>query len=117
MLTPVAELEPVDRRLDDGARRFSNEDEIRRKDIRVGDTVVIEKAGEVIPAVVRSRRTGGRPARSRSICMPTRGKCPACGGDISRDPEAAAWRCENLDCSGPDPRAHRALCLAQGDGY
>ena len=100
VLTPVAELEPVELAGSTIARAtLHNEDEIKRKDIRVGDTVIIEKAGEVIPAVV-SVVAGKRPARTEpfDLFAHAGGKCPACGGEIARDPEAAAWRCENLDC-------------------
>ena len=100
VLTPVAELEPVELAGSTIARAtLHNEDEIRRKDIRVGDTVIIEKAGEVIPAVVavvtEKRPPGAVPF---DLFAHAGGKCPACGGGIVRDPEAAAWRCENLDC-------------------
>jgi DNA ligase (NAD+) len=100
VLTPVAELEPVELAGSTIARAtLHNEDEIKRKDIRVGDTVVIEKAGEVIPAVVEVVAEK-RPAESRpfDLFAHAGGKCPACGGVIARDPEAAAWRCGNLDC-------------------
>ena len=100
VLTPVAELEPVELAGSTIARAtLHNEDEIRRKDVRVGDTVIIEKAGEVIPAVVgvvAERRPAG--TRPFDLFAHAGGKCPACGGPIARDPEAAAWRCENLDC-------------------
>ena len=100
VLTPVAELEPVELVGSTIARAtLHNEDEIRRKDVRVGDTVIIEKAGEVIPAVVgvvaEKRPAGTRPF---DLFAHAGGQCPACGGPIARDPEAAAWRCENLDC-------------------
>ncbi len=100
VLTPVAELEPVELAGSTISRAtLHNEDEVRRKDIRVGDTVVIEKAGEVIPAVVaveaEKRPKGAKPF---DLFEHAGGKCPACGGEIARDPEAAAWRCENLDC-------------------
>jgi len=101
-LTPVAELEPVLVAGSTIARAtLHNEDEIRRKDIRVGDTVIVEKAGEVIPAVVSvvlEARTGGETL----FIFPTR--CPECGGAISKaatgagDSQAAAWRCVNVDC-------------------
>ena len=100
VLTPVAELEPVELAGSTISRAtLHNEDEIRRKDVRVGDVVVIEKAGEVIPAVVgvvADKRP--RDAKSFDLFAHAGGKCPACGGAIARDPEAAAWRCENLDC-------------------
>lgn len=100
VLTPVAELEPVELAGSTIARAtLHNEDEVRRKDIRVGDTVIIEKAGEVIPAVV-SVVAEKRPAKTApfDLFAHAGGKCPACGGEIARDPEAAAWRCENLGC-------------------
>lgn len=100
VLTPVAELEPVELAGSTIARAtLHNEDEIRRKDIRVGDTVIVEKAGEVIPAVV-AVVAEKRPAKTQPFDLSAHagGKCPACGGGIVRDPEAAAWRCENLDC-------------------
>ena len=100
VLTPVAELEPVELAGSTIARAtLHNEDEVRRKDIRVGDTVIIEKAGEVIPAVVavvpEQRPAGTAPF---DLFAHAGGKCPVCGGAIARDPEAAAWRCENPDC-------------------
>ncbi len=76
-----------------------NEDEIKRKDVRIGDTVVIEKAGEVIPAVVevvKSKRP--RNAKPFDFLKHIHGKCPVCGGPVKRDPQFVAWRCENLQC-------------------
>ena len=100
ILTPVAVLEPV---LVSGSTvsraTLHNEDEIKRKDIRIGDTVVIEKAGEVIPAVVevvKSKRP--RSAKPFDFLKHIRGKCPVCGSEVRRDPEFVAWRCENIRC-------------------
>jgi DNA ligase (NAD+) len=100
ILTPVAVLEPV---LVSGSTvsraTLHNEDEIKRKDIRIGDTVVIEKAGEVIPAVVevvKSKRP--RNAKPFDFLKHIHGKCPVCGGEVRRDPEFVAWRCENIRC-------------------
>ena len=100
ILTPVAVLEPA---LVSGSTvsraTLHNEDEIKRKDIRIGDTVVIEKAGEVIPAVVevvRSKRP--RNAKPFDFLKHIHGKCPVCGGEVRRDPEFVAWRCENIRC-------------------
>ncbi len=80
MLTPVAELEPVFVRGSTVSRAtLHNEEEIHRKDIRIGDTVLIEKAGEVIPAVVevlKDHRTGDEV----EFHMPT--QCPSCGGTV-----------------------------------
>ncbi len=100
ILTPVAELEPVWLGGSTISRAtLHNEEEIRRKDIRVGDTVVIEKAGEVIPAVVRvvlERRPRG--TKPFDMAAHLGGQCPACGGPIARDPEFVAWRCVNIAC-------------------
>jgi DNA ligase (NAD+) len=99
-LTPVAELEPVFLAGSTISRAtLHNEDEIKRKDIRIGDTVVIEKAGEVIPAVVgvvESKRPRG--AKPFDFAGHLGGKCPVCGGKIARDPKYVVWRCENLQC-------------------
>ena len=100
VLTPVAELEPVFLAGSTISRAtLHNEDEIKRKDIRIGDTVVVEKAGEVIPAVVgvveSLRPPGTRPF---DFLQHIHGQCPVCGGGVARDPQYVAWRCENLRC-------------------
>ncbi len=106
ILTPVAMLEPVFVSGSTvGRATLHNEDEIKRKDIRIGDTVVIEKAGEVIPAVVevvRSKRPQG--TEPFDFSKHTHGKCPVCGGPIRRDPQFVAWRCENLQCPAQTTR-------------
>jgi DNA ligase (NAD+) len=95
VVTPVAHLEPVTLLGTVVARAtLHNQDEIERKDFRVGDLVVIEKGGEVIPKVVRVVPSSGR--RGPEYVMPTR--CPVCGTALVRDPEEAAVRCENLFC-------------------
>jgi len=106
ILTPVAVLDPV---LVSGSTvgraTLHNEDEIKRKDIRTGDTVVIEKAGEVIPAVVevvKSKRP--RHAVLFDFFKHIHGKCPVCGGPIRRDPQFVAWRCENVQCPAQTTR-------------
>src|SRR5256886_5349144 len=100
ILTPVALLEPVPVSGSTvGRATLHNEGEIKRKDIRIGDTVVIEKAGEVIPAVVevvKSKRP--RDSKPFDFSKHIHGKCPVCGRPIRRDPEFVAWRCENLHC-------------------
>jgi DNA ligase (NAD+) len=87
VLTPVAELEPVFVQGSTIARAtLHNEDEIRRKDIRIGDTVVIRKAGMVIPEifeVVKTKRPPG--AQEFDLFQHVGGKCPACGGPIAKD--------------------------------
>ena len=99
-LTPVAELEPVFLAGSTISRAtLHNEEEIKRKDIRIGDTVIIEKAGEVIPAVVGIvEKKRPRDAKPFDFHQHIHGKCPACGGPIHRDPEFVAWRCENIAC-------------------
>ena len=95
VVTPVAHLLPVTLLGTVVARAtLHNQDEIERKDFRVGDLVVIEKGGEVIPKVVRVVPSSGR--RGPAYVMPTR--CPVCGTALVRDPEQAAVRCENLFC-------------------
>jgi len=96
VLTPVAELEPVSVAGSTVSRAtLHNADEIARKDIRVGDRVLIEKAGEVIPAVVEvlvAERTGAEIA----FAVPT--QCPECGGGIVRRENEVAHRCVNMQC-------------------
>lgn len=99
-LTPVAELEPVLLRGSTISRAtLHNQEEIRRKDIRIGDTVVIEKAGEVIPAVVRVVLEQ-RPAHAQpfDILAHLCDQCPACGGPIHREPGFVAYLCKNVAC-------------------
>jgi DNA ligase (NAD+) len=72
-----------------------NADDIARKDLREGDTVVIEKAGDVIPRVV-APVLSLRPPDSRPWVMPT--TCRACGSTLHRDEEEVVWRCENASC-------------------
>lgn len=96
VLTPVAELEPVFVSGSTVSRAtLHNEEEVARKDIRIGDLVVVEKAGEVIPAVVevrKERRTG----EERVFKMPE--TCPACGSPVVRDAGQVAIRCVNTTC-------------------
>jgi DNA ligase (NAD+) len=97
VLTPVAHLVPVNI----GGARVSratlhNEDEIKRKDIRIGDTVLVQRAGDVIPEVVKviaSQRTG----TERKFNMPHR--CPVCNSSVVRAEDEAALRCINTTCS------------------
>jgi len=90
-LTPVAVLEPVELAGSTVSRAtLHNEDMIRAKDIRIGDTVVVEKGGDVIPEVVKAvadRRTGAE----REFRMPE--KCPECGADVVRLEGESAYRC------------------------
>jgi DNA ligase (NAD+) len=72
-----------------------NEDFIKEKDIRIGDTVLIQKAGEIIPEVV-SVDYGKRPEGTQPYRMPER--CPVCGAPVSRDEDGAAVRCTGAEC-------------------
>jgi DNA ligase (NAD+) len=96
VLTPVAKLDPVEvGGVVIRSASLHNEDEIRRKDIRVGDTILIERAGDVIPYVVQVVR-GKRPRRTQPFRFPQR--CPACGGPALRPQGEAYWRCLNSAC-------------------
>jgi DNA ligase (NAD+) len=96
VLTPVATLEPVFVSGSTVSRAtLHNEEEVARKDVRIGDTVVIEKAGEVIPAVV-SVRTDLRTGTEKKFRMPK--KCPECGSEVVKGPEQVAVRCLNVQC-------------------
>ena len=104
VLTPVAELEPVFVQGSTVSRAtLHNEDEIRRKDIRIGDSVVVRKAGMVIPEVLEVLKSK-RPKESEpfDFLKHTGGKCPACGGPIAKekvsagDKDEVAWRCQNI---------------------
>jgi DNA ligase (NAD+) len=95
-LTPTAQLEPVELAgVTVSNVSLHNEDEIRKKDVRVGDTVLIERAGDVIPYLVQVV-TSKRPPDARPFHMPTH--CPACGAPASRAEGEAIWRCPNLAC-------------------
>jgi DNA ligase (NAD+) len=92
-LTPVADLEPV--RLGGTTVKratLHNADEIARKDIRIGDTVVIQKAGEIIPQVVRVEHDA-RDGSEVPFVFPTH--CPNCGAPVVRDPQEVDYRCSN----------------------
>jgi DNA ligase (NAD+) len=95
-ITPVAELKPVEL-AGTTVRRATlhNEDEIHRKDIRVGDQVVVEKAGEIIPQIV-SVVNPDRKERGPRFEMPS--TCPACGEDLIKLGDEVAWRCINHEC-------------------
>ena len=104
VLTPVAELEPVFVQGSTISRAtLHNEDEIRRKDIRIGDTVVVRKAGMVIPEVAEVVKTKRPPgAKEFNLFDFVQGKCPVCKGPIAKekvsagDAEEVAWRCQNI---------------------
>lgn len=103
VLTPVAVLEPVEIGGTTVSRAtLHNEDEIRRLEVRIGDTVVVGRAGDVIPdvkKVLKELRTG----RERIFHFP--GKCPVCGGPVKRVEGEAAHKCINKNCPGIKRRA------------
>jgi DNA ligase (NAD+) len=96
-LTPVAKLEPVFV----GGTTVSNatlhnEDEINRKGVRIGDTVIVRRAGDVIPevvGVVLDKRPAGTDAQPFSLYQRLNGRCPVCGSDIVREEGEVDWRC------------------------
>ena len=96
VLTPKAQLEPV--RLAGTTVTFAtlhNQDYINQKDIRIGDTVVVQKAGEIIPEIVEVAPEH-RPAEAVPYYLPQ--TCPVCGAPVERDPDGAALRCTGAEC-------------------
>ena len=107
-ITPVAELEPV---LLEGTTvsraTLHNEDEIKRKDLRAGDRVIVEKGGSVIPKVLQSLPEK-RKGNERIFKMPS--TCPVCGSKLEREEGEAAWRCENAACDAQVERRIEHFC-------
>jgi DNA ligase (NAD+) len=96
VLTPLAEFDPVTVAGSTIARAtLHNEDEVLRKDVRVGDTIVVRKAGDVIPEVVGAV-IGMRPDGLAPWSMPS--ECPSCGRAVWREPGEVAVRCTNVAC-------------------
>ena len=96
VLTPKAELEPV--RLAGTTVTYAtlhNQDYITQKDIRIGDTVLVRKAGEIIPEIV-AVVPDKRPADALPYILPER--CPVCGAEVVRDEDGAALRCTGAEC-------------------
>jgi DNA ligase (NAD+) len=95
-LTPVAILEPVRvGGVEISRATLHNEDEINKKDVKIGDTVLIQRAGDVIPEVVmviKSKRTG----KEKKFIFPD--KCPVCGSKVERPPGEAVHRCTGIAC-------------------
>ncbi|HUC87176.1 MAG TPA: NAD-dependent DNA ligase LigA [Candidatus Saccharimonadales bacterium] len=111
--TPFAVLEPVlVAGSTVGMATLHNAGEVARKDIRIGDTVIVQKAGDVIPEVVQSLpklRTG----QEKAFVMPK--NCPVCGCPLAKRPEEAVWRCVNFDC--PALERGRIIHFASKDAY
>jgi DNA ligase (NAD+) len=111
-LTPVAELEPVVLAGTTVARAtLHNEDEVARKDVREGDTVVIEKAGEIIPQITRVL-VDRRPEGAVPFVMPRR--CPVCGSEAVREVGEVVSRCTGIAC--PAKRREAVLHFASRSG-
>lgn len=95
-VTPVAVMEPV---LLDGTTvsraSLHNMDEVQRKDVRIGDRVVIQKAGDIIPEVVEVL-VNERRGDEKPFAMPS--ECPVCGGEVSREEGEVVYRCQNPTC-------------------
>lgn len=96
VLTPVAELEPVAvSGVIVSRATLHNEDEIRARDVREGDTVIVQRAGDVIPEVVGPVDRAARPDAPEFVFPAL---CPSCGEPVRRLPGEAAWRCVNMSC-------------------
>ncbi|MDR1082434.1 MAG: NAD-dependent DNA ligase LigA [Coriobacteriales bacterium] len=96
VLTPVAEFDPVLVAGSTVARAtLHNLDEVRRKDVRVGDTIIIRKAGDVIPEVL-SAVLSLRPTNAEVWDMPC--TCPSCGSPVFKDVDEVAYRCDSAEC-------------------
>jgi DNA ligase (NAD+) len=119
VLTPAAEMEPVSvGGVTVRNASLHNMDEVERKDVRIGDHVLIERAGDVIPYVVKvliERRTG----RERRFHMPA--ACPVCGAEVVRPEDEVAYRCTGADCPAQLKQrlrffAHRGAMDVEGLG-
>ena len=110
-VTPVAKIEPVPiSGVMVASVSLFNEDVVREKDLRIGDTVIVERAGDVIPYIVgpiAEQRTGNE----EEIIFPT--QCPACGEALEKNPDEAALRCININC--PVQVAERMMHFASKD--
>ncbi len=95
-LTPVAKLEPVFvGGVTVSSATLHNEDELIKKDVRPGDSVIVRRAGDVIPEVLRSL---GAPGGNRGDRFEFPETCPVCGGPVAREEDASAYRCMNPSC-------------------
>src|SRR5450755_128918 len=95
-ITPVAKIEPVPiGGVTVGSVSLFNEDVVRQKDLRMGDSVLVERAGDVIPYIVKPL-TELRTGKEKKIVFPTH--CPACGDALIRVPDEAVLRCVNINC-------------------
>ncbi len=110
-ITPVAKIDPVHiGGVTVTSISLFNEDVVREKDVRIGDTVLVERAGDVIPYIVKPL-TELRDGTEEEIKFPT--NCPACNSELEKQPEEAAWRCINIAC--PVQVAERLIHFASKD--
>jgi len=95
-ITPVAKIDPVHiGGVTVTSISLFNEDVVREKDVRIGDTVLVERAGDVIPYIVKPL-TELRTGEEEAIKFPTH--CPACSSELEKQQDEAAWRCININC-------------------
>lgn len=95
-VTPVAKLEPVAvGGVTVSSISVHNEEYIKEKDLRIGDAVLIERAGDVIPQIVKSL-PDARTGKEKKISFPT--ACPVCNSKLFKEEEEAVWRCINIEC-------------------
>ncbi|MCC6258884.1 MAG: NAD-dependent DNA ligase LigA [Chitinophagaceae bacterium] len=95
-VTPVAKIEPVQvGGVTISSISIHNEDYIREKDLKLGDTILIERAGDVIPQIVKSI-PDARTGKEKKIIFPTH--CPVCGDELYKPEGEAVWRCTNINC-------------------
>lgn len=95
-ITPVAKIDPVFiSGVTVGSISLFNEDVIREKDLKIGDTVLVERAGDVIPYIVKSL-TEVRDGNEKDIIFPK--DCPVCYSELYKEEGEAAWRCINIEC-------------------
>lgn len=95
-ITPVAKIDPIPiGGVMVGSVSLFNEDVVREKDLRIGDTVLVERAGDVIPYIVKPL-TDLRQGDETKIHFPR--NCPVCGDPIVKEPGESAWRCVNINC-------------------
>lgn len=111
-ITPVAQLKPV---LLDGAMisraSLHNRDELERKDLRIGDTVLVQRAGDVIPEIIKSF-IDQRRGNERRVLVPE--NCPACGSTLVKPVDEAITRCKNLCCPAQQLRGLSHYCSKAG---
>jgi len=96
-VTPVAKIQPVHvGGVTVSSISIHNEDYIKEKDLQIGDRILIERSGDVIPQIVKVL-TDGRDGKQKPIVFPT--QCPACKHDLFKPADEAVWRCTNINCN------------------